>query len=137
VSVTFAEAIPALPSADVERSIAFYRDVLGFEPVHVEAGFAVLRRDAATVHVWGATDESWRERVQWERPVISGAESFIAGTASCRVRVGGVNELYDECRAEGIVHPNGHIADTPYGTREFGVLDPDGNLVTFYLWRTA
>lgn len=25
--------------------------------------------------------------------------------------------------------------DTDYGTREFHVLDLDGNLLTFYLWR--
>ena len=33
--------------------------------------------------------------------------------------------------AAGIVHPNGALADKPWGTREFAILDPDGNLLTF------
>jgi catechol 2,3-dioxygenase-like lactoylglutathione lyase family enzyme len=31
--VTFVATIPALPARDVERGTAFYRDILGFEPV--------------------------------------------------------------------------------------------------------
>jgi catechol 2,3-dioxygenase-like lactoylglutathione lyase family enzyme len=137
VSVTFAETTPALPAADVARSIAFYRDELGFEAVHAEEGFAVLRRDAAVLHLWGATDESWHERSDWARPIVSGAESFLAGTASCRVRVHGVDELYTHCVERGIVHPNGHIDDTWWGTREFGILDLDGNLIGFYEERAS
>ena len=130
--VTFAATTPALPSADVARAIAFYSEKLGFEPLHVEDGFAVLRRDDVTVNLWGATDDSWHARSDWERPIVSGAESFIAGTASCRVEVSGVDDLYARCADEGIVHPNGHIKNTWWGTREFGVLDPDGNLIGFY-----
>ena len=137
MSVTFAETTPALPSADVERSIAFYRDELGFETAHADTGFAVLRRDGAVLHIWGATDESWHERSDWACPVVSGAESFIAGTASCRVRVQGVDALYAQCAERGIVHPNAHIDDTSWGTREFGILDPDGNLIGFYEERAS
>jgi catechol 2,3-dioxygenase-like lactoylglutathione lyase family enzyme len=137
VSVTFAETTPALPAADVERSIAFYRDILAFEAVHAEEGFAVLRRDAATIHLWGATDDSWRERTDWGRPIVSGAESFLAGTASCRVRVQGVDTLYAQCVEQGIVHPNAHVHDTWWGTREFGILDPDGNLIGLYEERAS
>jgi catechol 2,3-dioxygenase-like lactoylglutathione lyase family enzyme len=132
MSVTFRSPTPALPAQDVARALSFYTDVLGFETVHVEEGFALLRRDATTVSLWGATDESWRESFDPEHPVCSGAESFIAGTASCSVEVDGVDELYAHCNERGIVHPNGHISDQPWGTREFGILDPDGNLVTFW-----
>jgi catechol 2,3-dioxygenase-like lactoylglutathione lyase family enzyme len=128
----FAATTPALPSADVERSVAFYRDVLGFELVHSDDGFAIVRRDDATIHLWGATDESWHDRSDWKRPILSGAESFIAGTASCRVQVSGIEELFAVCDARGVVHPNGRIHDTSWGTREFGVLDPDGNLIGFW-----
>jgi hypothetical protein len=93
----------------------------------------VLERDSARLNLWGATDETWRERLDPERPVCSGAESFIAGTASCRVQVqGGVDELYESCRSKDVVHPKAHIEDTWWGTREFSVLDPDGNLVGVY-----
>jgi catechol 2,3-dioxygenase-like lactoylglutathione lyase family enzyme len=127
---------PALPAKDVARSRDFYVEVLGFEVVAGDDGFALLRRDDATVSLWGATDESWQTRTDWARPVSSGVESFIAGTASCSIEVVGVDELYRHCRAREIVHPNGHIGDTEWATREFGVLDPDGNLVTFWQLRT-
>jgi catechol 2,3-dioxygenase-like lactoylglutathione lyase family enzyme len=128
----FVRTVPALPARDVARSIDFYRDVLGFEVAHSEDGFAVLRRDDAMINLWGATDDTWQARSEWGCPVVSGAESFIAGTASCRVEVTGVDELYDHCNDRGVVHQNAHIADQWWGTREFGVLDPDGNLVSFY-----
>jgi catechol 2,3-dioxygenase-like lactoylglutathione lyase family enzyme len=121
-----------MPSADVQRSLAFYRDVLDFEVVHAEGEFALLRRDAATLTLWGATDETWHDRLDPERPVCSGAETFIAGTASFRVQVEGVDELYAHCDERGVVHPNAHIGDTEWGTREFGALDPDGNLIGFW-----
>ena len=131
--VTFAAATPALPSRDVAKSIEFYRDVLGFEVAHREGEFAVLRRDNVLLNLWGATDEAWHERLDPERPVCSGAESFIAGTASCRIEVrGGVDALYESCRAHDVVHPKAHIEDQWWGTREFAGLDPDGNLVSLY-----
>lgn len=63
---------------------------------------------------------------------MSGAESFIAGTASCRIGVEGVDDLYRTFEPRGVMHPNGHIADTEWNTREFGVLDLEGNLITFF-----
>jgi catechol 2,3-dioxygenase-like lactoylglutathione lyase family enzyme len=130
--VSFLRTTPALPSRDVPRSIEFYRDTLGFEIAHSDDGFAVLLRDAATINIWGATDESWRESLNAAEPVASGAESFIAGTASCRIEITGVDDFYEHCEKARIVHPNGRIADQDWGTREFAILDPDGNLVSFY-----
>jgi len=132
VTVKFVSPTPALPSHDVPLAVAFYGDVLGFETVHAEGDFALLRRDSTTISLWGATDETWRESFDPEAPICTGAESFIAGTASCSVQVEGVDEFYAHCNERGIVHPKGHIGDQPWGTREFGILDPDGNLVTFW-----
>jgi catechol 2,3-dioxygenase-like lactoylglutathione lyase family enzyme len=130
------QTIPALPVRDAAAAVSFYRDRLGFEIVHHEGGFAVLRRDDALVHVWEASDESWRGRASVERPVQSGAESFIAGTASCRIRVVGVDELYDELRRRDVLHPvsTDGVSETDFGTREFATLDLDGNLVSFFEW---
>ena len=127
----FTMAIPALPVNDMTRSVTFYRDTLGFTVVHHDDGFAVLRRDAVEAHLWEAADESWRTRGS-NTPVVSGAESFIAGTASCRIAVTGVEDLHRELDPAGIFHPNAPLTDRPWGTREFGILDPDGNLITFF-----
>ncbi len=125
------QAIPALPVTDIAKSATFYRDQLGFALEVQEHDFAILKSGAAEIHLWAATDESWRTRGGGS-PIESGAESFIAGTASCRVRVEGVDELYEDLESRGIVHPNGHIEDMDWGTREFGVLDLEGNLITFF-----
>lgn len=124
-------AIPAMPVVDIDRGLEFYREKLGFTLAHRDGGFAVLRRDAVEIHLWAASDENWRT---WHgsTPVRSGAESFLAGTASCRIGVEGVDGLHRAIQGFGILHPNGPLRDTDHGTREFGVLDPDGNLITFY-----
>ena len=136
---TLTQTIPAMPVRGAAAAVAFYRDRLGFEVLHHDAGFAVLCRDEAVLHLWEASDEGWRERLDPERPVRSGAESFIAGTASCRVQVEGVDELYEELRAADVLHPvsKDGVDDTDFGTREFATLDQDGNLVTFFQWASS
>nr|MBA2427307.1 VOC family protein [Actinomycetota bacterium] len=126
----------AMPVRNAAAAVAFYRDRFGFEVQHEDGGFAVMRRDEAVLHLWEASDESWRERKSSECPVKSGAESFIAGTASCRIRVEGVDELYDELRQSDVLHPVSRkgVEDTDFGTREFATTDLDGNLLTYFRW---
>ena len=133
--MSLGQTIPALPVRDAAAAVAFYRDRLGFEVLHHDGGFAVMCRDHAVVHLWEAGDESWRKRDDLrERAVCSGAESFIAGTASCRIAVEGVDELYEELQSAEVLHPVSEdgVDDTDFGTREFATLDLDGNLVTFF-----
>jgi catechol 2,3-dioxygenase-like lactoylglutathione lyase family enzyme len=137
--VTLGQTIPALPARDVRASAGFYRDRLGFEVLHEDAGFAVVGRDGAVLHLWEAGDETWQARGSLERPVRSGAESFIAGTASCRIRADGIEELYEELRASDVLHPVSQdgVTRADYGAREVTTLDPDGNLVVFFQWDEA
>ena len=131
------QTIPALPVRDMSAAVAFYRRRLGFGVLHHDGGFAVLCRDEAVVRLWESSDETWRERADVaDRPVRSGAESFIAGTASCRIATEGVDELYEELRGQEVLHPVSRdgVDDTDFGKREFAVLDLDGNLVTFFRW---
>ena len=68
----------------------------------------------------------------------SGAESLIAGTASFRILVDGVDDLYEELRERHVLHlvSRDGVENTDFGTREFAALDLDGNLVTFFEWRS-
>jgi catechol 2,3-dioxygenase-like lactoylglutathione lyase family enzyme len=133
---TLRQTIPALPVRNTAAAVDFYCDRLGFEVLHHDGGLAVLCRDDAVLHLWEASDETWSKRQSLERPVRSGAESFIAGTASCRILVEGVDELYKEMRESDVLHPvsKDEVANTDFGTREFATLDLDGNLVTFFQW---
>ena len=129
--------IPALPVRDVRAAVAHYRERFGFDTPHETDDFAVVGRDQAVLHLWGATDEDWRSRENLaSRPICSGAESFLAGTASCRIEVADVDALFDELEHTGVLHPTvrGGVATTDFGTREFATVDLDGNLLTFFRW---
>jgi catechol 2,3-dioxygenase-like lactoylglutathione lyase family enzyme len=114
-------AVPALPVSDERRAVTFFEASLGFTELRQGGvGLGILRRDAVEIHLWVPDGRS------------QGAERYLAGSASCRIEVAGVDELYDACARSGVVHPNARLAATSWDTREFGVLDPDHNLITFF-----
>jgi catechol 2,3-dioxygenase-like lactoylglutathione lyase family enzyme len=127
-------SIPAMPVQDIAAAVAFYRDRLGFTAVHTDTDFAIVMRDVVEIHLWAASDDSWHGRTPGGHPVRSGAESFIAGTASCRIQADEVDTLYTELAATQVLHPTDHGSpvDSEWGTREFAALDPEGNLLTFF-----
>jgi hypothetical protein len=87
-------AIPVLPVHDTHQGAQFYRERLGFVVDYVDDGYAILVRDRIAIHLWAATDSSWQARAG-DPPVVSGAETFLAGTASCRVAVDDTTALCD------------------------------------------
>lgn len=110
-------ATPVLASLDIPRSVDFFCTKLGFSPVHAEPGvYGIVTRDGVQIHFWACVDRA------------------IAEATSCRVRVRGIDSLYAAVEPLGIVHPRAPLAAKPWGTREFGILDPDGNLITFAQW---
>jgi catechol 2,3-dioxygenase-like lactoylglutathione lyase family enzyme len=117
----FLAAVPALPVSDERAAVRFFEEALGLvELAHDGVGLGILRRDAVELHVWVADGSA------------PGAERSLAGSASCRLEVSGVEELYEHCRGLGVVHPRAPLTQQPWGTKEFGVLDPDGNLIGLY-----
>ncbi|PYE11820.1 glyoxalase/bleomycin resistance protein/dioxygenase superfamily protein [Williamsia limnetica] len=129
-------AVPALPVERIVAGVDFYCERLGFTVVASDDGFAKLVREGAEVHLWAAFDDDWRARSDFvSMPICSGAESFLAGTASCRIETDGLDELYREMAAAQVLHPGDAGAgptDTEWGTREFAVVDLAGNLLTFF-----
>jgi catechol 2,3-dioxygenase-like lactoylglutathione lyase family enzyme len=107
-------ATPALASLDIQRTIDFYCSHLGFMQVYAEQGaYGIVSRDSVSIHFWACT------------------ERHIAENTSCRVQVEGIDDYYARCVSFGIVHPKAALGARPWGTREFAIVDPDGNLVTF------
>ncbi|GAA4316532.1 VOC family protein [Nibribacter koreensis] len=92
------KSIPALPVRNIGEAVKFYSEKLGFEARHQEDEFAILVRDEMELHLWKSGDESWRMRgaSMTVMPICSGAESFLAGTASCRIEVQGIDDLFRE-----------------------------------------
>ncbi len=48
------------------------------------------------------------------------------------IRTTGIEELYRSFSENGVkIHPQGHLTLKPWGQKEFSLLDPDNNLLTF------
>ena len=111
----FISPTPVLASLDIERSVEFFVSKLGFEKVRVSQGkYGIVSIGSVQIHFWACTDRR------------------IAEATSCRVRVQGIQRLHGKCASHAIVHPNAPLASKPWGTMEFAILDPDGNLITFH-----
>jgi catechol 2,3-dioxygenase-like lactoylglutathione lyase family enzyme len=111
---TLESASPVLASLDIERTVSFYCSRIGFSRVYAQPGeWGIVSRDSIQLHFWPCADRR------------------IAENTSCRIYVTGVEQLFAECDREGVVHPNARLEAKPWGSREFGVLDPDGDLITF------
>ena len=55
-------AIPALPVRSVGFAVQYYVSRFGFTCPHQDAGFAVVVRDDAELHLWEAGESRGRER---------------------------------------------------------------------------
>ena len=56
----------------------------------------------------------------------------IGDQTMVRIAVKGIEALYSEYQNRGgTVHPNGALKTQPWGTKEFGAIDPNGVCVTF------
>jgi len=115
--IQFISTTPILASLDIKRSIEFYCSKLGFSKIFEEQDvYGIVCRGAIHLHFWAC------------------AEKHIAENTSCRVRVTEVEKLFVECVKLDIVDPKTPLETKPWGTTEFGILDPDGNLITFAEW---
>lgn len=105
---------PVLPSADIERDIAWYKEKTGFETYFYDNMYAVLYRENLVIHLqWHADTEN--------DPLLGG--SVI------RIVVKNIQALFEELIQRGTVTHNDFRSNTPWQTNEFGFFDLNRNLV--------
>ena len=105
---------PILPAADVNATGAFYREVLGFEPVVQSAEYAVLRRGRATLILTKADP---------------GVLEVSRGHFSIYLEVETIEPLWPHVAQFKDRYKIRDPFDRDYGMREFHIIDPDGCLV--------
>ena len=113
---------PVLLVGDLDRSVGFYRDALGFEcDVYGDPpDFAVATRDAAVILLALAANPE-RLVPHWQ---------LRDNTWNAYIRVDDADAIYAEVQARGA--PIDYtIYNAPHGFREFGVQDPDGYDIAF------
>jgi predicted enzyme related to lactoylglutathione lyase len=113
---------PVLLVADIQRSVEYFRDKLGFEcEVYGEPpDFAAARRDETTL-LLALCDDPERIVPNWK---------IVENIWNVYIRVDDADAVYAEVqeRGAGIDYT---IYDAPHGFREFGVQDPDGHDIAF------
>jgi lactoylglutathione lyase len=122
----FTKLTPNLLVASVERSLAFYVDVLGFQrglTVPDEPPFAFASVTGGPVEIF-LNDAAGAVK---EYPGFAGKP--LGATGTLFIEVEGVNALHDRLRGKvKVVMP---IETKFYGMREFAIEDPDGYVITF------
>jgi len=117
---------PNLIVSNVERSVAFYRDVLGFSvtatvPEAAPYVFASLQSGAVEIFL------NAPEPAIAEYPAFGGRP--IGGTLTLFIDVAGIAQVYESLKTRvKVVMP---IEKKWYGVTEFAFEDPDGYLITF------
>lgn len=113
----FARAMPVLEIADMGRSLAYYKEKLGFEASTWgdPPTFAIVQRGTVSIAL---------------AVVPADAVSVSRRTWAAYVYVADVNALHRELTGLGV-----DVPEPPetrfYGCREFVVDDPDGHIIAF------
>jgi catechol 2,3-dioxygenase-like lactoylglutathione lyase family enzyme len=104
----------SIPTRDVERAVAFYRDVLGLPQSEFTAG--EVETPNVTLSFWN--------------PIEQG-EEFVPNVAGFGLRVADVEEARRELEAKGVEFFDGGTYDS--GVCHMGFFrDPDGNTVILH-----
>ncbi|MBC8492174.1 MAG: VOC family protein [Chloroflexi bacterium] len=117
---------PNLMVEDVNRTIEFYRDVLGFEllvtvPEEGQFDWAMMRRDDVEIMFQA------RSSLGGEVPALANVP--IGGSLTFYTEVTGLMELYE--RLKGQVEIVQDLHTTFYGTQEFAFGDCNGYILGF------
>jgi lactoylglutathione lyase len=122
----FTKLTPNLLVANVERSLAFYVDRLGFArgmTVPEQSPFVFASVTNGSIEIF-FNDAATAVK---EYPAFAGKP--LGATGTMFIEVEGVDALHDRLKASvKIVMP---IVTQFYGMREFAIEDPDGYVITF------
>ena len=130
--MNFADVTPNLVVSDLDRSIAFYRDLLGFSVVATVPDsppfvFAWMQRGGVSVFL-NAQHGAGEDVPALATRAIGGTNAMFM-TLEADSAETGVDALFREVESTArVVMP---LKTQFYGMREFAVEDPDGYVIVF------
>ncbi|MBK6953095.1 MAG: VOC family protein [Crocinitomicaceae bacterium] len=111
------EINPKLPMRNKAVTVDYYVNKLGFQ-IFGDLDFEdylMVQKDAIQIHFF-----SFKE--------LNPKENY----GQVYIRTNNIDQLYQTLLDNKVfVHPNGQLESKPWGQREFALLDPDNNLLTF------
>jgi catechol 2,3-dioxygenase-like lactoylglutathione lyase family enzyme len=108
---------PKLPMRAKSATREFYINQLGFSEWGNEdfAGYLMVKKDNIEIHFFEFRDLDPKENY-----------------GQVYIRTDDIESFYKSLLEKNIsIHPNGPLQTKPWGQREFSLLDPDNNLLTF------
>ena len=108
---------PKLPMRDKTITRHYYVDKLGFKYIGSDdfKEYLIVEKDNLQIHFF-------------EFKTLDPNENY----GQIYIRTDNVDELYETMLKNKVdIHPHGHIENKPWQQREFSLLDPDNNLLTF------
>jgi catechol 2,3-dioxygenase-like lactoylglutathione lyase family enzyme len=109
--------IPKLPMRDKAITKDFYLHKLGFENAsdHDYDGYLMVKKDGIEIHFF-------------EFKSLNPKENY----GQVYIRTEHIDQVFQNFINKHVeIHPNGHLQEKPWGQKEFSILDPDLNLLTF------
>lgn len=106
---------PKLPMRDKALTKAFYLNKLSFNELGDYGDYLLVGKDNIEIHFF-------------EYKELNPKENY----GQVYIRTDDIESLYKalvDNKTE--IHPNGHLQSRPWGQKEFTLLDPDNNLLTF------
>lgn len=122
----YSKLTPNLVVANVERSLAFYVDTLGFTRGLTVPDAAPFAFGSVTS---GAVEIFFNDAAAATKEYPAFANRPIGATGTMFIEMQGVDALHD--RLKGSVKIVMPLVTQFYGLREFAIEDPDGYIITF------
>ena len=104
-----------LAVADMEQSLLFYQDVLGFTPILKSPGYSIIERDGQTIHFQKADSEE--------------VMNCVRGHTEIYIEVSGIRSLWEHVKTFKDRYRIRDLFDREYGMTEFHISDPNECLV--------
>jgi len=106
---------PKLPMRDKVLTKNFYVNQLNFKALGEYPEYLIVAKDNIEIHFFEFKDLDPKENY-----------------GQVYIRTDDIDVLYQSLLANKItIHPNGYLQLKPWGQKEFSLLDPDNNLLTF------
>jgi catechol 2,3-dioxygenase-like lactoylglutathione lyase family enzyme len=106
---------PMLAVANMEETIAFYQNVLGFIPTMQSPEYSIVGRDSQTIHFVSASSEEVLKSVR--------------GHTEIYIEVRGIHSLWEHVKTFKDRYRIRDLFDREYGMTEFHIGDPNECLV--------
>ena len=106
---------PKLPMRNKALTKDFYLNKLGFRELGDYGDYIMVGKDNIEIHFF-------------EFRGLDPKENY----GQVYIRTDEIDSLYQSFLDNKVsIHPNGHLETKPWGQKEFALLDPDNNLLTF------